>query len=267
MTSSPSKLRLAFSLLLALLTVLVGIVFIGEIADIYYGSEPPAYTPETLRTHLVAPFVLLFIWIAAIIAAYVVFEVCPEDKKRASSKNSARTLALMRSRIPEHGSSDEFIAAREGLKAARRTKTLVWSAAAAICVAGAIYMLVYLLDASHYHPNALHDDAMNLVRHVISWTAASLVACFAAAGVEAYFVSRELNFAKTAMKTGDRSSLPVPHVAMPISKKTRLALLWTARACVLVISVAFIAAGATNGGADGVLVKAINICTECIGLG
>lgn len=265
-----SKLRLAFSLLLALLTVLVGIVFIGEIADVYYGalgSGTPAYTPEALRTHLMAPFVLLFIWIAAIIAAYIVFEIYPAEKKRATSKNNARTLALLRSRIPEHGSSDEFIAAREGLKSAHKTKTLVWSAAAAICVAGAIYVLVYLLNPSHYHPNALHDDAMNLVRHVISWTAASLVACFAAAFVEAYSVSRELNFAKTAMKTGDRSTLPVPHVALPLSKKTRLALLWTARACVLVISVAFIAAGATNGGADGVLVKAINICTECIGLG
>jgi hypothetical protein len=33
------------------------------------------------------------------------------------------------------------------------------------------------------------------------------------------------------------------------------------------LAVAFIIAGATNGGMHGVLVKAINICTECIGLG
>ena len=39
------------------------------------------------------------------------------------------------------------------------------------------------------------------------------------------------------------------------------------RAVLLVASVVFIIEGITNGGLSDVLIKAINICTECIGLG
>ena len=41
----------------------------------------------------------------------------------------------------------------------------------------------------------------------------------------------------------------------------------TMRLILLIIAVLLIAVGAANGGARDVLVKAINICTECIGLG
>ena len=43
--------------------------------------------------------------------------------------------------------------------------------------------------------------------------------------------------------------------------------LWAVRGVVFVIAVALIIAGVLNGGARDVLVKAINICTECIGIG
>ena len=39
------------------------------------------------------------------------------------------------------------------------------------------------------------------------------------------------------------------------------------RAVVLIAAVLLIIAGIVNGGALDVLVKAINICTECVGLG
>ena len=40
-----------------------------------------------------------------------------------------------------------------------------------------------------------------------------------------------------------------------------------ARAAVIILAAVFIIAGIVNGGALEVLIKAINICSECIGLG
>ncbi|MBQ7487252.1 MAG: hypothetical protein IJT77_07145, partial [Clostridia bacterium] len=40
-----------------------------------------------------------------------------------------------------------------------------------------------------------------------------------------------------------------------------------ARAAILAVAVIFIIAGIHNGGMKDVLIKAINICTECVGLG
>ena len=52
-----------------------------------------------------------------------------------------------------------------------------------------------------------------------------------------------------------------------ISSKTQKICLWVARAVVGVTAITFILVGIFNGGANDVLIKAINICTECIGLG
>lgn len=39
------------------------------------------------------------------------------------------------------------------------------------------------------------------------------------------------------------------------------------RKILILLAIALIAIGVLNGGARDVLVKAVNICTECIGLG
>ena len=51
------------------------------------------------------------------------------------------------------------------------------------------------------------------------------------------------------------------------SKATRSGLLWKVRLFILIFALAFIGLGLLNGGLNDVFVKAINICTECIGLG
>ena len=43
--------------------------------------------------------------------------------------------------------------------------------------------------------------------------------------------------------------------------------LWGVRLAVLIVAIVFIILGVMNGGMADVLGKAINICTECIGLG
>ena len=52
-----------------------------------------------------------------------------------------------------------------------------------------------------------------------------------------------------------------------IPHKVEAITLWTTRGIVLVAAITFIVVGIVNGGASDVFIKAINICTECIGLG
>lgn len=53
----------------------------------------------------------------------------------------------------------------------------------------------------------------------------------------------------------------------PEKKSPSAGKLFAARLAILTLAAAFILLGVLNGGARDVLVKAINICTECIGLG
>lgn len=53
----------------------------------------------------------------------------------------------------------------------------------------------------------------------------------------------------------------------PVSQKVKRRAKTPARILILAAALVFILLGVMNGGARDVLVKAINICTECIGLG
>lgn len=58
----------------------------------------------------------------------------------------------------------------------------------------------------------------------------------------------------------DKRNLPISFVN---SKK----FVYATRLVVFCVAVAFVVVGIINGDAGNVLMKAINICTECIGLG
>ncbi len=66
------------------------------------------------------------------------------------------------------------------------------------------------------------------------------------------------------VKTGEREK---KRVEKPAERRTDSRAVLAARIALLAAGILFIGLGAANGGLWDVLVKAINICTECIGLG
>ena len=67
-----------------------------------------------------------------------------------------------------------------------------------------------------------------------------------------------------AVCKGAAKSARKPHRAKPAERAFPLG---TVRMVIFVVAAAFIVLGVMNGGLYDVLVKAVNICTECIGLG
>jgi hypothetical protein len=78
-------------------------------------------------------------------------------------------------------------------------------------------------------------------------------------------MKREINAALTELKDEKDTGtvLPVQNKisGMPEEKLNRI------RMAILALAIIFIIAGMANGNMQAVMVKAINICTECVGLG
>ena len=327
------KIRLYYGIFLTVMAVAVGVAFIIAVSQVYYGGlqENPDYPFEIsrIREHILVPFVLLLCFVAAVIGGIVLCIIFPVAEKRATHKNNGKILERMKTRIPETG-NEQFVSAKQSLNKYEKARMGVWIGTFAVLLAAGIAILVYAFDITNYHTNALKDDILNLVKNVLSWTAASVIVGIAAVIAEEILLKRAIAAAKTAMVTGNKAALPpqqeitkkatitatvtaavvagvalLAYILAPIivhsafswkqtaiyavvfvvaalvlagfvlynafarylPQKTNKILLIVARCVIGAVAIAFILVGIFNGGANDVLVKAINICTECIGLG
>lgn len=315
------------------MTVIVGISFIIAVSQVYYGglAENPDYPfeIERIREHIVLPGALLLCLVAAIIGGIVLSVIFPVAEKKATYKNNGKILARMKTRVPTSG-GEEFTNANNALKKYEKARLGVWCVTAAVLLAAAISILVYVFNIAHYHANALKSDVLELVKNVLVWTVIGLVVGIAAVIADEILLKREISACKTAIVTGDKGAMPqlnetkkkatktasilvgiivgiaiVAYAVAPVIFKSVFSwtqtviyvvvfavaalimagfavyhtvkchipdrankiLLLATRIAVGVIAITFIVVGVFNGGANDVLIKAINICTECIGLG
>lgn len=263
------KFRLIYSIFLGVFTVAVGIAIICVAADIYYSGKGTEviYSRAIVGERLTALAIPLIFLIAAIIFG----AIFPLYKVKAS-RMPEETLKKLQKRIPASGDgdSDKFAAAQAAYKKANIIRLTAWLVALAVALAGAIATLCYLVDTAHFKGD-ITDDIFAFVKNSLPWLFATFAATIAATVVSGVFANKQVAAAKTMIKTGDKASVlqkPEPKFITTLkSIIAKPAFLWAVRGCVFVIAVVFIIVGIINGGAKDVLVKAVNICTECIGLG
>ena len=158
-------------------------------------------------------------------------------------------LAMMKRLLPEGTSLPEAALKEERLRRWVRIALVAWLLVSAI-PAG-----VFLLDGRNFVSWELETVMGALLRHVLPWTVEAIIAIWAAEMLCAHSMVQECALLK-ALPKGKLT--PVQEKAFPVG---------AVRMVLLGIAMVFIVLGVMNGGLRDVLVKAINICTECIGLG
>ena len=137
-------------------------------------------------------------------------------------------------------------------------------------------VLLYLANGNHFPAGDLESMFFSLLLHVLPWTAMGLAALMVSTLLQEQSMRRETEAARAALlkekaagagpaagAISAESAGPAETGKSAISSGHVQAL----RALLLALAVGLIAAGALNGSAMDVFGKAVNICTECIGLG
>lgn len=352
------KIRIFYGIFLIVMTVACAAAFIIAASQIYYGAEGASpYSVDTIKAHILAPAILLILWAAAVIAGAVLTIIFPVALNGKAKRESREIFLKMKSKLPESakdGFEEQFNGAKNSIKKAEIARVCIWGGAIAVFAAAAIAVLAYAFNFSHYHANDTKGDILNIVRNVLSWTAAGVACGIAAVIAEGALSKKQIEKAKVLIKTGRKartasadgvlaaavaegadgainasagetpkeiknkaviaSSVAAGGIALlavagyillPIltsavlnagqtvmyvvafiiaaviaaaftgyyfikgyvPEKVNRALIWAARAAVGIAAITFIIVGVFNGGAHDVLIKAINICTECVGLG
>ena len=241
----------------ALMTLLLAALLCWQCIDIYLdGNAPenldangvhiaPVYTMADVGARLrglvlPAGACVLLIAVTAIVQAHA---PQPGEKHPLTAENRLRLLKRRVEALPEAAVREEKL---------RRGVQIVAAAALTLC---AVMAGLFLLNGKNFVSWDLEVVMGALLVHVAPWAAVALAVVFVTLWALDASCAREAEDLKglPAVKPA-----PVKEKAFPVGR-LRIALYAAA--------VVFIVLGVMNGGLYDVLVKAINICTECIGLG
>lgn len=273
--TTAKKIRLGCEIALSLISVALAVVFITQVADIYYSAPDGAdvYSRAIVWArlkNLIAPIVL---WLVAVIGCFVLSVIFPSDKASAAAFTPFDRVKRLKGKLPVSGSEDYNEKRKEHVMRYDLPRYIAYGAASAFAVAVAIYAIVYLANKNNFSSGVINTDVLALVRNVFPWLIASLLLFVAAVVYETVSAKHALKSATglLVMAKGmplNRSPLAekMDNIKAAIENNSERIVLGV-RIAVFIVAVVFIGLGISNGGATDVFYKAVNICTECIGLG
>ncbi len=241
----------------AVMTLLLAALLCWQCIDIYaVGNAPENLTADGVHVEQVyraddvgARLMTLAIPAAAyvvLIALAAIVQRCAPKKPEASAMTANNRLRLMKRRVAE---------LPEAAKYEETLRRNIWLATAAVLLLCAVMAGLFLLNGDNFVSWDLEIVMGEMLVHVAPWAAVALLAVYIALRACDKSCLREAE-ALNGLPAGK----PAPLQEKPFPASVLRADLYAA-------AIVFIVLGAMNGGLRDVLVKAINICTECIGLG
>ncbi len=271
--------RLCYGIALSLMTAVTGALFIWQTLDIYLSGGSRPFTREIVleRLNRIAP--AFWIWVVMVAVGFIIWEVFAVSCKRAPLKDDCYALRRLKKRVPQKV-GESGLASLKAVKRGELINLIVKLCAAALCLAGVAYGIAYLATSANFPKTDVNGEMLNMAAHLAPCVfAALLILC----GVTLYLsisAKKQLPHVKqliASAKSDEKNGVE----AVYVTGNTAVADLygrWKAlsnhkyfilgvRIAIAVFAVTFIILGIVNGNMRAILIKAINICTECIGLG
>lgn len=275
MTEKVSKtVRFYYGWTFGAYTIVVGALFIWQTLSVYLTGTAPDYTGEAPFTYervaaaLYKISVPFYLWIALIVVGFVLWEIFPAKEQRLRLPPDY-ALMRMKKKLPENVPVElqdkmNYIRAQE--KAVKTLKLCAF----ALCCAASVYGLVYFCIPANFPRVDATAEMLQMAKHVFPCVFAAFIICC----VVTLYESRSAKLQTPAVKEilaatkgqpvrlADRTAYSRAVAALSSERSV-----WIARGVLVILAITLIIVGVFNGSMHDVLAKAINICTECIGLG
>ena len=247
--------RRIYGLALSAILILTGICLMVQCCRIYFTGDG-TFSPEIVAAHFAPIAIPVYLCLAMTIFGFIAEVFLPKENKRIPpEKNYPLILEKLYAKTDLAACSEEIQAAVAQEQQSRKRHKSVSIALLLTC---SIVFLSYGLNGSNFHQREITDSLIKAMYLLIPCTVIPFgYGIFAAYRSKASMI-REIELLKTA--GANRS--PAPAAAAAGCKAASLA-----RWAVLAVAVAILVYGYLAGGTADVLTKAINICTECVGLG
>lgn len=247
------KLHLFYGIGLSAMLVISGICLMVACVGIYLSGDQP-FSRESVAAAFSPIAVPVLATLALVIIGFLLDLFLPKDaKKTAPVAQYSMILHRLQAKADLAQADDVTKSAIHTQRVCRKRHKLITAGLLAI---GSIIFLIYALQAGSFHASEINDSVIKAT--------ALLLPCMTVPfgyGVFAAFRARismqkEIELLKVLPKVAPQENAPQKDRAVNI-----------ARGVLLCAAIALLLYGFFSGGTADVLTKAINICTECVGLG
>ena len=244
-------IRVVYYVLVTLMLAVAAVLLMEACVGIYRTGDHP-FTREVVAAALDSIAVPLYVCLGLLAVGIILHPLLPTADEADPDRDRA-VLKRLLSRDVGEVCSPELAAA---IRKEHNSRLLHRGITLGLLAVGAAGFLWYALDFAHFTMENINGSMIAAM-----WVLLPCVGIPFAYGVfTAYYgrVSIRREIALLRQLPGQPAPAPAPKKAVGIT---------VARCVIIGVAIGFIAGGLTYDGWADVLTKAINICTECIGLG
>lgn len=268
------RLHIIYGTVLSALLIITGILFAVSCYNVYKSGYQP-FTRESIGAAFKKISAPVYVTVVAILGGIVLNIVFPTETKKLKGTRSPSVILAGLARKVNYSKLD--VEVKEKIEKERRLRKILSIVNTVLFVLEGTLPLIYLLNPNNFP--AKSGEYNSEILHGMVFYTVCLLPLLIYEVVYVILTDRsrrvEISYLQDAVKRyGVSDSEPTECeckcVLSRISsffKKNEKQIVLGARIALVGCAVVFIILGIANGGMADVLIKAINICTECIGLG
>ena len=251
---SHKRIHTIYSIVLSLALVVAGICLILACVGIYRSGDRP-FSPEAVATAFAGIAVPIYICLALIVGGFLLDIILPLP---APAKKAVRQTEAILQRLLKTFDEENYSDVAEKIHRLEKSRKLHRIIGFGILILCSAVFLVYGLNGNNFHQSDINTSMIKAMWVFLP----CLLIPFAYAVWDAYYqrksILKQIELVRSAPKKA----------ALTMEEKTERKNRFTAlRFALLILFVGILLYGFFTGGTQDVLTKAVNICTECVGLG
>lgn len=252
------RIQTIYGIVLSVMIMIAGICLCIACVEIYRSGAQP-FSRESVAAAFQYISLPVYLCLALIAGGWILDLFLSGEEKKPADKQYRMILAKMQEKLDLALCEPATQYAIQTLRKRRQLLKTVGIILLSVCTG---IFLAYSLNPANYDfsPTGITPSVIGAMFLFVPCVTIPFVYGIVASAIEMRSIRAEIDLTKSAIAAGARAE-----AAIPVSRKNYG--LTCLRLLILFLAVGSLTFGFFAGGTADVLTKAINICTECVGLG
>ena len=220
-----------------------------------WGAGDASFSPDSVKAAFTPISIPVYLCLTLVMGGAALDALSPADREKSRAKRDPAAILQRLYQKADISNCEEDLFLQISTTF-RKCTYIRWAYLAVPALLAAIF-LGYAVNPGHYSSEDVTGSVIQAMSILLPCVAAAMVCCLVLRRHLLLNTEKLIVLLKQAPQR-EHSSAPAP------AKKSFIPLV---QALLFVAAIVMIAYGAVSGGTTDVLAKAVNICTECVGLG